>query len=696
MKRLLCFVGLALISQVACAGSWIAYPGDWALWTGNELQARRIEFGGGYPVFWTTYAAHPQIDFKRHVRLAHPVDARIDARGVVIVKGCGPRVGVIDGKYTFPAGEYDVVVRVFNQAHPPSLKIDGSGVDTDGFWNADWRMTETWSKDDLAKVDDLAQRPLSAEVFDREPWLSPLIIEDAAFASVRTEGARLFGDLGKEDFGFLVLKDVCGDGFVRIIYGESEPEARDEDPIHVDAWESVRVASGDVRLKVARGFRYVNVIPGSGVRVGGLGFERETYPVRLVGSFSCSDERVNEIWRVSERTLRLTLREIPVEGIKRDRWTWSGDAVQSFLMNYYLYGERKLVRDALWYLRGGDPVVSHVNTIMDYSFYWFIAIGDYWLHTGDITFLRQVWPRMRSLMDFVESRLDKEGHPHDRPGDWMFIDWAREPLHNYGGVTSFETMLLARAMESMATVGEAVGERPDVTDGYRQRAARLRAWIKPTFWNAEKGALMHLLRDGGTVDPQLTRYPNIFGLMYGYFGPDERRQVVDNVLLNDSVMTLQAPYMRFYELGALCGEGRQTKVLDEIRSYWGSMLEAGATTFWELYNADEKGLDRYAMYGRPYGKSLCHAWGASPVYLLGRHFLGVEPTSPGFKTYTVRPVLGGLEWMRGSVPTPSGSVEVVVSNGVVTVTGNADGVGKLMWKGKETSIPAGQKACLGE
>ena len=141
MKRLLCFVGLALISQVACAGSWIAYPGDWALWTGNELQARRIEFGGGYPVFWTTYAAHPQIDFKRHVRLAHPVDARIDARGVVIVKGCGPRVGVIDGKYTFPAGEYDVVVRVFNQAHPPSLKIDGSGVDTDGFWNADWRMT---------------------------------------------------------------------------------------------------------------------------------------------------------------------------------------------------------------------------------------------------------------------------------------------------------------------------------------------------------------------------------------------------------------------------------------------------------------------------------------------------------------------------------------------------------------------------
>jgi hypothetical protein len=30
------------------------------------------------------------------------------------------------------------------------------------------------------------------------------------------------------------------------------------------------------------------------------------------------------------------------------------------------------------------------------------------------------------------------------------------------------------------------------------------------------------------------------------------------------------------------------------------------------------------MYGRPFGKSLCHAWGASPIYLLGKYYLGVN------------------------------------------------------------------------
>ena len=93
------------------------------------------------------------------------------------------------------------------------------------------------------------------------------------------------------------------------------------------------------------------------------------------------------------------------------------------------------------------------------------------------------------------------------------------------------------------------------------------------------------------------------------------------------------------------------------------------------------------MDGRPYGKSLCHAWGASPIYLLGRYFLGVEPTEPGFAAYTVKPVLGGLEWMTGKVPTPTGDIEVTVKDGAVTVKGN-EGKGTLVWNGKSVPIPA--------
>jgi len=38
--------------------------------------------------------------------------------------------------------------------------------------------------------------------------------------------------------------------------------------------------------------------------------------------------------------------------------------------------------------------------------------------------------------------------------------------------------------------------------------------------------------------------------------------------------------------------------------------------------------------------------------------LGVEPTEPGYRVCSVTPQQCGLEWVRGAVPTPSGSIEV--------------------------------------
>ena len=93
------------------------------------------------------------------------------------------------------------------------------------------------------------------------------------------------------------------------------------------------------------------------------------------------------------------------------------------------------------------------------------------------------------------------------------------------------------------------------------------------------------------------------------------------------------------------------------------------------------------MYGRPFGRSLCHAWGASPIYLLGRYYLGVEPTKPGFAAYRVKPSLGGLKWMEGDVPTPSGPIHVRMDAASVEVTGNG-GEGELVLpNGRTTRIP---------
>jgi hypothetical protein len=677
-------IALAPTTAEAGGASWISYPGDYALWRGNDLQARRIEHGGGYPVFWPTYAPHPLVDFRKDVDLAAPETVEIAAEGVCRIMGLGLATsmpGVVSNKFTFPAGKYTIVARVYSQAKPPAIYIDGPTVKSDSSWKADWRMAAAWQPGMFSPPAECGRAGGRPSRFT----LATRLAEPVAQRRIRD--GHLFADFGRETFGFLKLKGVKGMGRIRIVYGESEPEALCEDFNGPDQWEYVEAEEGgEQRLKVSRGWRYVHVIPEDGVSVEGVDMDEELCPLAREGAFRCSDERLNRIWDVSARTLELTTRELYIEGVKRDRWTWSGDARQSYLMGYYLFGDSTLAKDTLFYQRGGDPVAMHVNQIMDYTFYWFLSVREYYLYTGDRVFLEQIYERMVSLMDFAIGRLDANGRPHDRPGDWMFIDWAPETLHNTGGVTSFEQMLLVEALESLAEVSEAIG-RGDAA-AYRARAATLRSEIVPLFWSDEKGALMHLLKDDGSLDAQLTRYPNMFGLAWGYFDDAQRDSVLKNVIFNNSVMKIQTPYMRFYELEALCRLGLRSRVLDEVRAYWGGMLDEGATSFWELYNPDEKGDAKYAMYLRPFGKSLCHAWGASPLYLFGRYVLGVEPTKPGYAEYTVAPDLGGLDWVEGVVPTPHGPITVSIKDGVATVSGPASCKGTLRWNGKVSAIPS--------
>ena len=694
------FISAGIMVASVCAfaedARWIWYPGDYGIWWGNELQSERLQWGARLTPFWPLYEPHSRVLFRKDVKLDadEPLEIRCDGNAAVCwwdANGGYTESAALLGKFTLPKNARAIEIKIQNNARPPAVWVKGPHLVSDSTWKVTWTATGDNSEDvpcdssarytDPATPPGLAKLPTS----EKKPvWVKPY------------KETHLIADFGEETYGYLRLLDVKGSGAVKIIYAESESEMYAEDltyttPGALDGWEMIELSEAkEFRREIAHGFRYIHVIPASGdVSVGGVSMDYETKGMPVRGAFRCSDEELNRIWDVAVHTLDLTCREVFIEGVKRDHWVWSGDAVQSFLMNYYVFGDYDGCRDTLWTLRGKDPVKMHLNRIMDYTFYWFDAVERYRLYSGDPFFARQVYPRMKTLMEFALARLDGEGRPADRDGDWMFIDWAPKPLPNNGGVTSFEQMLLVRALEATAGVARDIGAKEDA-ESYLGRAKKLRAEIVPRYWNAEKGALMHMIYNDGRVDPMVSRYPNMFGLFYGYFDEAQKASVVKNVMLNDDVMKIQTPYMRFYELEALCAIGMQAEVLKEMKAYWGGMLKLGATSFWELYNPEEKGEAHYAMYGRRFGKSLCHAWGASPVYLVGRYYLGVTPTAPGFAKYEVKPCLGGLEWMEGTVPAPFGSIRVKADAKGVTVESDGGEGTLVMADGRRVPVPAGK------
>ena len=96
--------------------------------------------------------------------------------------------------------------------------------------------------------------------------------------------------------------------------------------------------------------------------------------------------------------------------------------------------------------------------------------------------------------------------------------------------------------------------------------------------------------------------------------------------------------------------------------------------FWEEFTTSSTGAagDHYAMYGRPFGRSLCHAWNAGPAALLPELVLGVRPLSDGWSRFAVAPDLGDLEWAGAVVPVPGGGTIVASADrGEVSVDGPA-------------------------
>jgi alpha-L-rhamnosidase len=130
----------------------------------------------------------------------------------------------------------------------------------------------------------------------------------------------------------------------------------------------------------------------------------------------------------------------------------------------------------------------------------------------------------------------------------------------------------------------------------------------------------------------------------------------------------------------MCKIGDFKYVTDMLDSYWGGMIKLGATTIWEEFDPKMQGTEHYAMYGEKYGKSLCHAWGASPIYLLGKYALGVRPTSAGYATFDIVPNLMCFNNIEGKVPVLDGYVSVKMDKCSINVLTDMEG-GTLVYKG---------------
>lgn len=640
---------------------WLWYPGDFEIHQGMLQNFQREERGMGWPAYWYIDDCHRNVNFKRSYTLTTPTSFTVYAQGTGYVDVNGTKYR-LNQPIACAAGDVTIQVFVGNTTALPAIYIEGDVIQSDQGWLASNFVTSLPAGHDQLFTDK-HQNP-NVIVYHKLPITAK---------TVKALNDGILFDFGRAVNGSVVLNFNCNHP-ITLCYGESETEAKDVEMCYYK--QDGVTATTTVRK---RAFRYI-FVPDSQVGDVEITAMHEYLPKDNISVFQSNNKLINQIWNVSTETLNLCSDLFFIDGIKRDRWIWAGDAYQANFMNQYSFFNEDLDKRTLLALRGQNDIKQHIDTIVDYSMLWVIGVLNHYQMTGDKEFLEIIYPKLESMVQYFIAQTNELGFIYGRENDWIFVDWSEIDKE---GTVAAEQLFLLETYKTILACGRVLDK---TVDTYQAKYDQLLTNVMKYFWDDGKGAFIDSYESGRR---HVTRHANIFAILFDVVDADKQQLILNNVLLNDEITQLTTPYFKFFEQDALCKLGQQQRVYQVLLDYWGGMLDRGAVTFWEEFDPKQHGKEMYAMYGDRYGKSLCHAWGASPIYLLGRHFLGLRPTKPGYETFEVTPHLAAFDDLHAVMPVKGGTVTFDKKDGRLSLTASRDG-GNVIVAGQRQVLPAGE------
>lgn len=367
--------------------------------------------------------------------------------------------------------------------------------------------------------------------------------------------------------------------------------------------------------------------------------------IPYLGSFKCDDEKLNKIWMTGAYTVHLNMQNYLWDGIKRDRLVWVGDLHPEVMTVNTVFGYNEVVPKSLDVIRELTPLPGWMNGISSYSMWWILIQKDLYKYQGNLNYLKEQKSYMFSLLKLLSTKIDDSGK--EVLDGARFLDWpsSENPQAIHAGLQSMMVMTFQAGAELSAILKD-----PEMVQFCNATVTKLKKHMPEANNSKQAAALLAL---SGLASAEKSN---------------------NEVLSKDGVHKMSTFY-GFYMLRARAMAGDYQGAIDNIREYWGSMLDLGATTFWEDFDIDwmknaghideltpEGKVDVHSAYGnycyKGFRHSFCHGWASGPTSWLSEYVLGVKVIEPGCKVIKIEPHLGDLKWVEGTFPTPFGVVKI--------------------------------------
>ncbi len=411
-----------------------------------------------------------------------------------------------------------------------------------------------------------------------------------------------------------------------------------------------------------RTFRFLRLEIETGeeaLTVARLDYRETGYPLEVKTWVKTSDETLDAVWDISERTLRRCMHETYEDCPFYEQLQYIMDSRSQMLFTYQVAANDRLARKCMddfkrsvrydGLLNCSYPSYAP-NVIPGFSIYYIWMLYDHMMYFGDKELLRYHMPTVDGILEYFRRNLNEQGLIAVNGGYlyegryWSFIDWVKEwrigvPNAILHGPVTMESFLYIYGLQAAAKLAEYL-DRESVAKEYEQRAEAVKESIR-RHCIGENG----LYQDGPGFE-EYSQHCQVFAVLTGTAGQEEGKRILTEV--TDSYYGAGKEYprcsvaMAYYMFRALEQVGLYERT-ERLWDVWREMVKNNGTT------CVENDTD---------GRSDCHAWGSLALYELPAVVLGVRPTAPGYAEFSVKPQAGYYTSAEGEVITPKGLVRV--------------------------------------
>ena len=427
--------------------------------------------------------------------------------------------------------------------------------------------------------------------------------------------------------------------------------------------------NGELYEGVRYAFLTLAAAPATPWRITGLRAVAQTKKVNYEGSFSSAgDPLLERIWYTAAYTVRATLQEEYMGSIlmdRGDRFSWTGDAHASQATALAAFHRPDIVFNNL------NRSKADCQGIATYCLYFVLSVADYYEASGDAAGVLYLTPN-------VQNHLEQAASMWANPQGLRFVGWGDPVGSGFANNTCPETqalyrLLAIRAWKAAAAFLNATGS-PALAARYASLAANRTADIRAMGGSPWFGAFgVHASAEAVTA---------------GFLTPSEAAGVASGDLGDVVKLPSQSQFNQYFILQALGALGQLDRAVESVRIVWGSIVESGASTFWETSHPSAK--DLWPPGPSPPAAeqsgwvSLCHPWASGAAPWLSRWVAGIRPLAAGYGAVLLAPhVPRSASGVAGSVGTPRGGVALRATRA------GADGAASV-----SVTLPAGVAGTL--